>query len=128
MRALCGRTTISGDDIGDCSAYFLPRRSFGSGSEEVKRIMRAVLRVLTFGKWPAEGSRAAAARPGRKVWRISEGKPGGEWVDADSAPPARDRDDPSTVPLGNWTTSSMDLLDGVQIVEHDGNDDDTRPH
>jgi hypothetical protein len=128
MRAQCADTIIRGDDAGAHPAYLLPRRSFGSGSEEVKRIMRAVLRVLTFGKWPAECGGAAAARPGRKVWRISEGKPGGEWVDADSAPPVRDGDYRSTMPLDSWTTSSMDLLDGVQIVEHDGNDDDTRPH
>ncbi len=81
--------------------------------------MLAVLRALTFGKWRAEGGRTPAPPPGRKVWRITAGKPGGEWVAADSAPPPRDGDDRSTLPMDSWTTSSMDLLDGVQIVEHD---------
>ena len=43
----------------------------------------------------------------------------GEWVDANSAAPPREELDRSTLPLDSWTTSSMDLLDGVQIVEHD---------
>ncbi|MBK7533351.1 hypothetical protein [Piscinibacter sp.] len=98
----------------------------------MNRIMLAVLRVLTLGKWPAEGSRSPAPPAGRKVWRISEGKPGGEWVDAHSAPPPRDDEGRSTLPMDSWTTSSMDLLDGVQIVEHDGPPDaagDThKPH
>jgi hypothetical protein len=81
--------------------------------------MRAVWRVLTFGKWPTEGGRSPAPPAGRKVWRITTDKPGGEWVDAHSAPPSRDELDRSTLPLDSWTTSSMDLLDGVQIVEHD---------
>ncbi len=69
--------------------------------------------------------------PGRKVWRISAGKPGGEWVDAHSAPPPRDDAGRSTLSLDSWTTSSMDLLDGVQIVEHDGDPaagHEPRPH
>jgi hypothetical protein len=85
--------------------------------------MLALLRVLTFWKWPAEGRRMAVAPPGRKVWRITADKPGGEWVDAHSAPPPRDEQDRSTLPMDSWTTSSMDLLDGVQIVEHDEHPD-----
>lgn len=81
--------------------------------------MLAVWRVLTFGKWPAEGRRSLGATAGRKVWRITTDKPGGEWVDANSAAPPREALDRSTLPLDSWTTSSMDLLDGVQIVEHD---------
>jgi hypothetical protein len=90
----------------------------GAGIAEVNRIMLAVLRVLTFGKWPAEGGRSPASIPGRKVWRITTDKPGGEWVDAHSAPPPSTRDERSTLPMDSWATSSMDLLDGVQIVEH----------
>ncbi len=78
--------------------------------------MLAVLRVLTFGKRLAEGNRSPA---GRKVWRITTDKPGGEWVDAHSTSPPREEQGRSTLPLDSWTTSSMDLLDGVQIVEHD---------
>jgi|GEM_PF-2085580 hypothetical protein len=111
---------------------FRPSCPDGAGIAEVNRIMLAVLRVLTLGKWPAEGSRSPAPPAGRKVWRISEGKPGGEWVDAHSAPPPRDDEGRSTLPMDSWTTSSMDLLDGVQIVEHDGPPDaagDThKPH
>lgn len=81
--------------------------------------MLAVLRVLTFGKWPAEGRRSPAPPAGRKVWRITTDRPGGEWVDAHSSSPPREDLDRSTLPLDSWTTSSMDLLDGVQIVEHD---------
>jgi hypothetical protein len=93
--------------------------------------MLAVLRVLTFGRWRAEGDPAPASPPGRKVWRITADKPGGEWVDARSASPPRDDGGRSTLPLDSWTTSSMDLLDGVQIVEHGADDDRTdatNPH
>ena len=94
--------------------------------------MLRVLRVLTFGKWPAEGGRAPAPPAGRKVWRVSPGRPGGEWVDPHAAPPARDDGARSTLPMDSWTTSSMDLLDGVQVVEHDDDpaagSDEPRPH
>ena len=51
----------------------------------------------------------------------------------DSRPaPASEIDERTTLPMDSWTTSSMDLLDGVQIVEHDGPPDaagDThKPH
>lgn len=92
--------------------------------------MLAVLRVLTFGMWRSEGGRARANQLDRRVWRITDSKPEGEWVDADSAPPAAAvRDAQSTPPLESWATSSMDLLDGVQIVEHTDSQlpDDLRP-
>lgn len=94
--------------------------------------MLRVLRVLTFGKWPAEGGRVPAPPAGRKVWRVSPGQPGGAWVDPHAAAPAHDADGRSTLPMDSWTTSSMDLLDGVQIVEHDADPeaggDCSRPH
>jgi hypothetical protein len=97
----------------------------------VNRYVLAVVRVLTFGRWPSEGVRAATTHSGRRVWRITPGRPGGEWVDANATPPRRDGDERSTLPLDSWTTSTMDLLDGVQIVEHDGDrdgHDGARPH
>ena len=33
--------------------------------------------------------------------------------------PASEIDERTTLPMDSWATSSMDLLDGVQIVEHD---------
>lgn len=56
--------------------------------------------------------------PKKKIWRISERAPAGEWVDADSIasepPPATK---PAELPSGDWLTSSMDLLGGAEIVE-----------
>ncbi len=85
--------------------------------------MLAVWRVLTLRKWRTGSGRSPMPPTGRKVWRISADKPGGEWVDAHSAAPPRDDEARTTVPLDSWTTSSMDLLDGVQIVEHDEHPD-----
>ena len=85
--------------------------------------MLAVWRVLTLRKWRAGGEHSPMPATGRKVWRISADAPGGEWVDAHSAPPPRDEQGRSTLPMDSWTTSSMDLLDGVQIVEHDEHPD-----
>ena len=85
--------------------------------------MLAVWRVLTLRKWRAGSERSTTPPAGRKVWRITTDKPGGEWVDAHSTPPPRDEQDRSTLPMDSWTTSSMDLLDGVQIVEHDEHPD-----
>jgi hypothetical protein len=87
----------------------------------LNRIVHLVLRMLTLGRWPAEGGPVRApqaARTVRRVWRITDSKPEGEWVDADSTPPAPAHDERSTLPMDSWATSSMDLLDGVQIVEH----------
>ena len=87
---------------------------------DVNRIVCVVLRVLSLGRWPADdaASRATPPRAGRKVWRITEHQPEGTWVDADSAPPAAPRDTHGSQPMDSWATSSMDLLDGMQIVEH----------
>jgi hypothetical protein len=117
LRAQYAATLSRGDDAAGPHAYLVPRYPDGAGIAEVNRIMMAVLRVLTLGKWRAEGGRAPAPTSGRKVWRITADKPGGEWVDGHSATPPP-HDGRSTLPMDSWATSSMDLLDGVQIVEH----------
>jgi hypothetical protein len=55
--------------------------------------------------------------PAKKVWRISESAPMGEWVKevAPAAPqPSKDLPDVSS---GTWVTSSYDLLEGTDVTE-----------
>lgn len=62
--------------------------------------------------------------PKKKIWRISERAPAGEWVDADSIssqPPPITK--PAELPTGDWLTSSMDLLGGAEVRE----EPDTEP-
>ena len=59
-----------------------------------------------------------APQPQRKrVWRISERAPMGEWVDlsrgAEHVPPA----ELPEVSSGGWVVSSFDLLHGTDIIE-----------
>ena len=91
-----------------------------AGTAGVNRIVLAVLKLLSLGAWPRGRSRSPQGQPAsrRRVWRITDSRPEGGWVDAD-APPTEAADDRSTLPMGSWTTSSMDLLDGVQVVELD---------
>lgn len=99
-------------------------------SAGVNRIVFAVLKLLTLGAWPSGRARSPRGQPPgrRRVWRITDSRPEGGWVDAD-APPAEPADERSTLPMGSWTTSSMDLLDGVQVVELDEpGHDEPRPH
>lgn len=66
--------------------------------------------------------------PAKRVWRISERVPLGEWVDSVAPPPP-----PPPVPhlskelpevsYGSWVTSSYDLLDGADVTD----DPDTLP-
>lgn len=85
----------------------------------VNRLMHTVLKLLTLGAWHRERPRQPARPAGtRRVWRITDSHPGGTWVDPDTSP-AEPAAEPSTIPMGSWTTSSMDLLDGVQVVEID---------
>ena len=55
--------------------------------------------------------------PAKKVWRISESAPMGEWV-TEAAPgvPKPSKDAPD-VPHGPWVRSSHDLLDGADVTE-----------
>ena len=54
------------------------------------------------------------------VWRITDNKPLGEWVDSGvpviPQPPAKDLPE---VTYGSWVTSSYDLLHGTDVVEGD---------
>ena len=78
--------------------------------------MLAVLKRLTRGR----GAAARAASTPRRVWRITDSKPEGEWVEVDSRPaPAPEADERSTLPMDSWATSSMDLREGMHIVELD---------
>ncbi len=85
-------------------------------------------------KWFTFGRRSRAAAPprgGRKVWRITPEHPQGAWVDAETRP-SRPRESTSPAPFDSWTTSSMDLRDGVQVVEDERDElhgpQDPRPH
>jgi hypothetical protein len=55
--------------------------------------------------------------PAKRVWRISENAPMGEWVN-EAAPgvPKPSKDLPE-VSHGPWVRSSYDLLDGADVTE-----------
>ena len=93
--------------------------------------MRAILKLLGLRPRPPAPARSRKLAPeaeGRRVWRITEEHPAGAWVDADNRP-SRPRDSSTPTPFDSWTTSSMDLRDGVQIVEHEAHGpQDPRPH
>ena len=60
-----------------------------------------------------------AAPPGTKmVWRISDSAPLGEWVDPASAAGTPSKPSRPTDETTDWTTSSMDLLSGMDVQEH----------
>jgi len=61
--------------------------------------------------------RSKTTTPVKKVWRISESAPMGEWVNK-SAPisPKASKDLPE-VSSGTWVKSSYDLLDGTEVTE-----------
>lgn len=82
--------------------------------------MRAFLQRWAIGSRPAVPTRLGkSASPAKRlVWRIVEGSPQGAWVDPDTVP--ADTVSPPTTVYDNWTTSSMDLLDGAEVTEHGG--------
>jgi hypothetical protein len=101
-----------------------------AGSAGVKRLMLAILKLLGLRPRPPGPARTRKAAPGegRRVWRITDEHPQGTWVDAE-ARPSRPRDSSAPAPFDSWTTSSMDLRDGVQIVEDEVHGpQDPRPH
>jgi hypothetical protein len=69
--------------------------------------------------------------PAKRVWRISERAPMGEWVEIETVKaklaPAKPAAEPDKnlpeVSYGSWVTSSYDLLDGTEVIE----DPDTLP-
>jgi hypothetical protein len=64
--------------------------------------------------------RAASSAMHRRVWRISDRAPLGEWVDPDiAAGPARLDAAPPAESHGGWLESSMDLLQGTEIRQSD---------
>jgi len=80
--------------------------------------MKTTVTRLLRGMLPRHRSGAPVPATGKRVWRISDSAPAGEWVDADSIasqpPPATE---PAGLGTGDWLTSSMDLLGGAEIVE-----------
>jgi hypothetical protein len=54
--------------------------------------------------------------PAKKVWRISESAPMGEWVN-EVAPASKPSKDLLEVSSGPWVRSSYDLLDGTDVTE-----------
>lgn len=56
--------------------------------------------------------------PSKMVWRISEERPMGEWVDSGLLlSPRSSQENSSKVARDSWVTSSYDLLRGTDIIE-----------
>ena len=62
--------------------------------------------------------------PAKKVWRISESAPMGEWVTEVTPVAPKPSKDLPEVSQGPWVRSSYDLLDGADVSE----DPDTLPN
>jgi len=60
--------------------------------------------------------RKPQAKKGRLVWRISEDKPNGRWVDPDASPIGPHEMDLLDVPY-SWASSSYDLLNGCDVSD-----------
>ena len=54
------------------------------------------------------------------VWRISADAPKGAWVAPEGAVPSPPKLAEPEVSSGSWVTSSFDLLNGTDVVEHPG--------
>ena len=61
--------------------------------------------------------------PRRRVWRITEQAPQGEWVDRDAPVPSRPASLSPEESSSGWMLSSFDLLKGAEVSE----DHDTVP-
>jgi hypothetical protein len=55
--------------------------------------------------------------PVKKVWRISESAPMGEWVNKSAPIAPKSSKDLPEVSSGTWVKSSYDLLDGIDVTE-----------
>lgn len=63
-------------------------------------------------------TRITSTTPAKKVWRISQSAPMGEWVIVSSEPATRQpRNDLTEVTSSSWVTSSWDLLSGSAVIE-----------
>jgi len=61
--------------------------------------------------------RRKTTAPAKKVWRISESAPMGEWVDKNAPIAPKPSKDLPEVSSGTWVKSSYDLLDGTDVTE-----------
>ena len=61
--------------------------------------------------------RPKTTAPAKKVWRISENAPKGEWIDKSSPIAHKPSQDLPEVSYGTWVMSSYDLLDGTDVTE-----------
>ena len=62
--------------------------------------------------------------PAKKVWRISESAPMGEWVNEVAPAALKPSKDLPEVSSGPWVRSSYDLLDGADVTEVPDTPDD----
>lgn len=72
---------------------------------------------------PVDKPRKKKPSPRRKVWRITEQSPQGEWVDRDAPVPSRPASLSPEESSSSWVLSSFDLLEGADVSE----DRDTVP-
>lgn len=57
------------------------------------------------------------AKSSRRVWRITERTPMGEWFDPDTIAVPSPKEDLPEVFTGGWIVSSYDLLNGSEISD-----------
>ena len=82
--------------------------------------MKTTVTRLLRGMLPRAPSGAPAPATGKRVWRISDSAPAGEWVDPQApvaTPRPRAEPAPPEAHASGWLTSSMDLLGGAEIIE-----------
>jgi len=61
--------------------------------------------------------RPKTTTPVKKVWRISESAPMGEWVNKSAPIAPKASNDLPEDSSGTWVKSSYDLLDGTDVTE-----------
>jgi hypothetical protein len=91
---------------------FVFRNSIDSGTPRLEHAEVDPIDVRTMKSQP----RPKMALP-KKVWRISETAPMGEWVNKDAPPVAKPSLNLPDVSSGTWVISSYDLLDGTDVTE-----------
>lgn len=98
-----------------CEIQWLGDAHDGAGVGAVMKMLRRLLGGISSAA-PVDRRKASTLKK-RQVWRISEETPQGEWVDRDTAPAPLHAESRSGESSGGWAMSSMDLLDGADIVE-----------